>query len=108
MAEAVAQVITGVMPPQLGEARIREAYPSVARSPAVAALGRALTATIVLAPLAWLVMSALYFGRLLPLVGRRYTLTNRRLMIRTAWKGVAIKEVALPHIHEVPLVTDPN
>src|SRR5260370_33640048 len=98
MAEAVAQVITGVMPPQLGEARIREAYPSVARSPAVAALGRALTATILLAPLAWLVMSALYFGKLLPLGGRRYTLTKRSLMIRTAWKGGPLQEVALGDI----------
>jgi hypothetical protein len=108
MVEAVVQVVTGVMPPQLGEARIREAFPSVARVPAVASLGRALTATIVLAPLGWLIMSAVYFGKLLPLVGRRYTLTNRRLMIRTVWKGVALKEVALVDIDEVRVVVDAN
>jgi hypothetical protein len=96
------------MPPLLGEARIREAFPSVARAPAVAALGRALTATIVLAPLAWLLMAAVYFGKLLPLVGRRYTLTNRRLMIRTVWKGIALKEIALADIDEVRVVTDAN
>jgi hypothetical protein len=108
MVEAIVQVIAGVMPPLLGEARIREAFPSVARAPAVAGLGRALTATIVLAPLGWLVMSAVYFGKLLPLVGRRYTLTNRRVMIRTVWKGVALKEVALADIDDVRIVTDAN
>ena len=40
MPETVAQVITGVMPPELGEARIREAWPSVASKPALASLGR--------------------------------------------------------------------
>jgi hypothetical protein len=108
MVEAVVQVITGVMPPQLGEARMREAFPSVASAPAVAGLGRALTATIVLAPLGWLAMSAVYFGKLLPFVGRRYTLTNRRVMIRTVWKGVALKEVALAEIDDVRVVTDAN
>ena len=108
MAETVAQVVTGVMPPLLGEARIREAFPSVARAPAVATLGRALTATIVLAPLAWLLMAAVYFGKLLPLIGRRYTLTNRRLMIRTVWKGVALKEVPLADLDDVRVVTDAN
>jgi hypothetical protein len=108
MVEAIVQVIAGVMPPLLGEARIREAFPSVARVPAIAGLGRALTATIVLAPLGWLVMSAVYFGKLLPLVGRRYTLTNRRIMVRTVWKGVALKEVALADIDDVRIVTDAN
>jgi hypothetical protein len=108
MVEAVAQVITGVMPPLLGEARIREAFPSVASAPAVAGLGRALTATVVLAPLGWLVMSAVYFGKLLPFVGRRYTLTNRRIMIRTVWKGAALKEVALADVDDVRVVTDAN
>lgn len=108
MADAAVQVITGVLPPQLGEARVREAYPSVASSSAIASLGRALTATIVLAPLGWLLMSPVYFGKLLPFLGRRYTLTNRRLMIRTTWKGVPLKEVALADIDEVRIVTDGN
>jgi hypothetical protein len=108
MVEVVAQVVTGVMPPLLGEARIREAFPSVAHMPALASLGRALTGTIVLAPLAWLLMSTAYFGKLLPFLGRRYTLTNRRIMIRTVWKGVALKEVALADIDDVRVVTDAN
>src|SRR5437899_1472011 len=101
MPEAVAQVVTGVMPPLLGEARIREAWPSVASQPGLASVGRALTRTILLAPLAWLLMSAVYFGKLLPIVGRRYTLTNRRIMTRKGWKGVPGKEVALADIDEV-------
>ena len=108
MVEAVAQVVTGVMPPLLGEARIREAFPSVAHIPALASLGRALTGTIVLAPLAWLLMSTAYFGKLLPFLGRRYTLTNRRIMIRTVWKGVPLKEVALADIDDVRVATDAN
>src|SRR5437879_556438 len=98
MPDAVAQVVTGVMPPELGEAKIREAWPSVASHPALASIGRALTRTIVLAPLAWLLMSTAYFGKLLPIFGSRYTVTNRRVMIRKGWKAVPVKEVALADI----------
>src|ERR1700722_12508824 len=106
--QAVAQAVTGVVPPELGEAKIREAWPSVASHPAVASLGRRLTGTIVLAPLAWLLMSVVYFGKLLPVIGRRYTLTNRRLMIRNGWKAFPSKEVALAAIDEVRMVLDGN
>ena len=41
----------------------------------------------VLAPLGWLLMSGFYFGKILPILMRRYTLTNRRLMIRKGWSG---------------------
>jgi hypothetical protein len=102
------QAVTGVVPPQVAEAKIREAWPSVARSPAVANLGRALTRTIVLAPVAWLVMSVLYFGKVLPILARRYTLTNRRLMIRKGWSGKVAQEVALGDIDDVRLHADAN
>src|SRR2546429_9154564 len=104
MAETVPQVITGVMPPQLGEARIRESFPSVASKPALATWGRALPSTLVFAPLAWLLMAPVYFGKLLPFLGRRYTLTNRRVMIRTLWKAAVLKEVALADIDDVRVV----
>ena len=42
--------------------------------------GHRLTQTIFLAPVAWLVMSVAYFGKVLPFIGRRYSLTNRRVM----------------------------
>jgi hypothetical protein len=102
MPEGVAQVVTGVMPPELGEAKIREAWPSVASKPGLATLGRKLTATVVLAPLAWLLMSSVYFGKLLPFVGRRYRLTNRRMMIRKGWTTITDSHAALADIKTIP------
>jgi Bacterial PH domain len=108
MPQASVQAITGLVPPQLEEARIREAFPSVQSNPALAGLGKALTKTIILAPLGWIVMSAVYFGKLMPIIGSRYTLTNRRLMIRKGWKCSVSKEIALADIEEVRVVTDGN
>lgn len=102
------QSVTGVTPPELGEARIREAWPSVAQAPGLASLGRALTRTIILAPLAWLLMSAMYFGKLLPFVAKRYRVTNRRLMILRGLKGKPVKEIPLADIEEVRIVNDAN
>ncbi len=87
---------------------IRETYPSVARLPGAASLGRALTRTVVLAPLAWLLMAPLYFGKLLPIFMRRYTITNRRVMIRRGWKGKPGQDVRLDAIDDVRLATDAN
>jgi len=87
---------------------MREAWPSVQSHTALASLGRALTGTILLAPLAWILMSGHYFGKLLPIVGRRYTLTTCRVMIRKGWKCAVAKEVALAEIDEVRVVLDAN
>ncbi len=108
MVERRVQAITGITTPEQGEARIREVWPSVARIPGLAGLGRMLTGTIVLAPLAWLLMSAAYFGKLLPLLATRYTLTNRRIMIRRGWAGPPAHAVLLADIDEVHVVTDGN
>jgi hypothetical protein len=102
------QAITGVMSPAMGEARVREVWPSVAKSSALAGLGKTLTRTIVLAPLAWAMMALFYFGKVLPFVATRYTLTNRRIMIRRGWTGKPTHEVALADIDEVRVVTDSN
>jgi hypothetical protein len=96
------------MSPELGEARVREVWPSVAKSGGVAGLGKLLTRTIVLAPLAWGLMALVYFGKLLPFIATRYTLTNRRLMIRRGWSGTPTHEVALAAIDDVRVVTDGN
>jgi Bacterial PH domain len=108
MADSQAFPISGVVPPELAEARIREIWPSVARMPFVAGLGRSLTRTIVLAPLAWLVMSIAYFGKLMPVLMRRYLLTNRRLMVRVGWSGKPSAEAPLDKIDQVRVVTDAN
>ena len=86
--------------------RIREIWPSVKRVPAVANLGKLLNNTIVLAPLGWLIMSAVYFGKLLPLVGVRYRLTDKRLMILRGWKCSIIQQVLLTEIDDVQLDPD--
>ncbi len=102
------QAIAGLTPPELGEAHVREARPSVAISPAVASLGRLLTRTIVLAPLAWLLMFWFYFRKVLPFAATRYTLTNRRIMIRKGLQGKPKKEVLLADIDDVRVLTDGN
>lgn len=102
------QPVTGLTPPQLAEARIREVWPSVASAPAIAGLGRMLTHTYILAPLGWLIMSLVYFGKILPFLMRRYRLTNRRVMIRKGWSGTSAGEVELKDIDDVRLTTDAN
>lgn len=102
------QAVTGLVPPDFGEARIREVCPSVAASPGLASLGKMLTRTILLAPLGWLVMAGAYFGKVAPILACRYTLTNRRLMIRRGWKGVVRQEIPLAKIDDVRLVADGN
>src|SRR5436309_506018 len=95
------QPVTGVMPPQVAEANIRTIWPSVtATSPAAAALGRALTRTILLAPLAWLLLAPVYFLKVLPFFARRYTLTNRRLVVQRGLKAKPRQEVLLADIDE--------
>ena len=102
---ATGQAVTGVVPPELAEATIRTAWPSVTEaSPGIARLGRALIRTIVLAPLAWLLLAPLYFKKVLPFLAKRYTLTNRRLMVQRGLKPRPRQEVALADIDEVRLV----
>jgi len=104
----LSQAIAGLMAPAAGEARVREAWPSVAKSAGLAGLGRMLTRTILLAPLAWALMALFYFGKVLPFVATRYTLTNRRLMIRRGWTGNPTHQVDLADIDDVRVVTDAN
>lgn len=85
------------------ERRIRVIWPTVARSPAIANLGKMLNNTIILAPVGWLIMSAVYFSKVLPIVGIRYSLTDKRLAILRGWKGVVSQAVALSDIDDVKL-----
>ena len=111
MAESVPQVVGAVGAvalAEVAEGRVREVWPSVASFPAIASIGQMLTRTIILAPLGWLVMSTVYFGKLMPFLMRRYTLTNRRLMIRKGWHGSVGQEVPLSAIDEIRVVVDGN
>lgn len=100
------QAVTGVTPPELAEALIRQTYPSVTDSPAAAALALKLQRTIILAPLGWAILAGPYFKKVAPFLGKRYTLTNRRLMVRKGWKGTPVQEVALKDITDVRLPED--
>lgn len=102
------QIVTGVIPPQLDEATIRVAWPSVAASPGIASLGRGLIRTIVLAPLGWVVMALPYFKKVLPGLGRKYVVTNRRLMIQKGVKTDVVQEVPLADIDDIRVKEDAN
>jgi hypothetical protein len=122
MVDGRKQVITGVVPPQTAEAMIREVWPSVARLPVIAGLGKKLNElggkvarTVILFPVGlliaaagWALMAPLYFGKVAPVFGRRYTLTNRRLMIRRGWKAKVGHEVALADIEDIRIHKDAN
>ena len=102
------QAVTGLTPPQTGEAIIREIRPSVSAHPAISGLAQKLTGTMLLAPLAWLLLGPLFLMKFMPFVARRYTLTNRRLMIQRGLKPRPIQEVALADIDEVRIAPDSN
>src|SRR5215471_9486972 len=87
----------------LPERRIRIVWPTVARVPACSSIGKMLNNTIVLAPLGWLLMSGLYFSKVLPFVGVRYALTDKKVAILRGWKGSISQAVALGDIDDVKL-----
>ncbi len=101
------QAVAGLMPPQLGEAMIREVWPTILGvSSAVAGLSGKLIRSVFLAPLGWM-FNALLFGRkFAPVLCRRYTLTNRRLMVQRGWKPEPVQEIALKDIDDVRLIAD--
>jgi hypothetical protein len=98
------QAVTGLTPPQRAEAIIREVRPTVAAHPALSGPARRLMRTAFLAPLGWLLLAPLFPLKFAPFLCKRYTLTNRRLMIR---RGLArpqpLHEVALSDIDDVRL-----
>jgi hypothetical protein len=99
----VKQAIAGLTPPEVAEARIRDVWPSVARAPLFAGLGKFFINTIFLAPLGWAIMALPYFGKLLPIIAIRYSLTNRRVLIKHGWTWKVRSEVSLAEIEDVQL-----
>jgi hypothetical protein len=122
MTDGRKQVITGVVPTEMGEAMIRELFPSVARWPAFAGMGQKISGvaaklarTVVLLPVAllivplgWMLMAIPYFLKVAPFAATRYTLTNRRLMIRRGLRPKPSHEVALADIDDVRIQKDSN
>jgi hypothetical protein len=101
------QAVTGILPPQLGEAIIREVWPSVTDAqPALAALAEKFQRSILLAPLGWLLLAPLYFKKILPFLAKRYTVTNRRVMIQRGLRPAPSHEIPLVDIDDVRLVPE--
>jgi hypothetical protein len=98
------QAVSGVVPPQLGEGRVRQAFPTlVGISAGAASLGKRLMQSVVLLPLGWLLIAPVFLLKFAPFLCRRYTLTNRRLMIQRGWRPKLVHEVALADIDDVRL-----
>lgn len=96
------QAITGVMPPQLCEAHIREVFATVlARAGGLASLARAFYRTGLLVPLGWLLLAPFFALKFAPGFCTRYTLTNRALQIRRGLRPRVRTEVLLDKIDDV-------
>jgi hypothetical protein len=103
LSEGSHQAVTGVVPPQVEEAMIRDMWPSVTFFPAPAALGKRLMQSIFLAPFGWFLLLPLYFLKVMPFIARRYRLTNRRLMICKGLQAVPVQQIELSQIEDVRL-----
>lgn len=108
MFDVVNQAVAGVVPPQTGEAIIRERWRSLDSHPRAATLARKLICSIVLAPLGWLVLAPFFVLKILPFLAKRYTLTNRRLMVCRGMQSKPIREVPLADIDDVRVLRDAN
>jgi hypothetical protein len=100
------QVTAPDVPAPVAEKIIRETWPGVTDVPGVARLAKQLMRYIVLAPLAWILLAPCYFKKVSPYLAKRYTLTNRRLMIRRGLKPQSRQEVLLADIQDVQVQTN--
>jgi len=96
------QAVTGLTPPELGEAPIREVWPSlIVGYPGLTWLVEYMLRSILLAPVAWVILLVLFMKKFAPFICKRYTLTNRRLMIQRGLKPHPVSEIALADIDDV-------
>ena len=91
---------TEVTSPQLGEAIIRDVWPSVAAYPGPAGLARACYRTIFLAPIGWLVLAPLYFMKLVTDANSEFFVAGRLDVIDADGKMV----LSLPGVPEAESV----
>lgn len=100
----IRSAIPGVMPPQLAEVPVRECRPTVMEGyPGLARLGQKLMQTLIFAPLAWLLLAPLFVRKFLPVVSRRYTLTNQAIKIQAGLVPRPIQTIRLEQIDDVRL-----
>ena len=111
------QAIPGVTPSSVAEARIMTVWPSIAKFGIARTLGRLYSIQIGwlfltvgnLLALAFAPLSAaLYFLRVLPGTGERYTLTNRRVIIERGLEGREQQSVALDRFDTIEIYVRPD
>jgi hypothetical protein len=97
-----AQPVTGVVPPQLKETKIREVFMALdgVNFP-LAVMAAGFVRSYFLAPIGFLILAPLVLLKFAPFICVRYTLTNRRLLIQRGWKPAPSQEVALADIQDV-------
>jgi hypothetical protein len=114
LARLDSEAIAGVTSPQTQEAMIREVWETIAANVKATSVVRKLIGTIVLAPIGWLLIAPIFAKRLLGFLPGlsfltvKFTLTNRRLMIRKGMKPVPGHEIPLHEIGDVRIVMDEN
>ena len=112
------QPIAGVTPPDLREVTVMTVWPSVAAHPVGKFLGRwyawdepgvyIFRPGHLVALLCIPISLVLYFMRVAPYVGSRYTLTNRRVVVQKGLKAVDGKSVDLDRFDTIEVVVQPG
>ena len=107
------QPIAGVSPAELGEVTVMTVWPSIAAYPSGQFLGWLYSwkwpdvyifrVGNLLALLSIPHALALYVYRILPWVGIRYTLTNRRIVVRRGLTGVDHKSIDLDRFNSIDI-----
>lgn len=110
--------IPGVVPSQLREATVMTVWPSVAMYGLGQALGRLYDIRWpdiyifrlgnLIALLSIPVALVLYFARIAPVIGIRYRLTNRRIIVERGLMGVEDKAIDLDRFDSVTIVVQPG
>lgn len=107
----IKQAIAGVSPPSLRETTIMVVWPSIAATGIGQTLGRlyslgTLGKLIALASIP--IVLPIFFWMLLPWVGRRYRLTNRRLIVERALPLKEVESVSLDDFDAVDVRVEPG
>jgi membrane protein YdbS with pleckstrin-like domain len=112
------QAITGVTPAQIQETTIMTVWPSVARFALGRTLGKLYDIRMpdiyffrlgrLLALLFIPVSLVLFFLRIAPYVGTRYTLTNRRVIVQKGWSLIEDKAIDLDRFDAIDVEVLPG
>ncbi len=112
------QAIAGVSPSELGEVTITTLWPSMAGTAIGQLLGRLYSIRFGLGPvltignllaLAFIPLTMpLYFVKVLPLIGQRYRLTNRRVLVDRSSTSEVLKSVSFDDFDTIDIVVHPG